>query len=112
MGTNLGDLLAKAGMKASEPAPVEEQSSDPPVEVIAFAPKVVVRRTKKGRGGKTVTLVQGVETGLDSLVAVLKKQLGAGARVEEGELVIQGDHVERVSRWLESQPGISKVVRG
>lgn len=114
MGTNLGDLLAKAGLEATKEAasapeapPAEQAPSDP-----VFGPKLVVRKTRKGRGGRTVTVIQGVESGHEALMAVLKKQLGVGARQEEDEVVLQGDQVERVSRWLESQPEVKKVVRG
>jgi len=113
VGTNLGDLLAQAGLKGSGEATdaVEASAPAPPgPERPTFAGKVVVRRTRKGRGGRTVTLVQGVTAGHDAVARQLKKQLGAGARVEDGEVVVQGDQVERVARWLESQ-GAAEVVR-
>jgi len=116
MGTNLGDLLAAAGLEASDggDGQGDDESSgrsdgaEPAAP--AYADKVVVRRTRKGRGGRTVTLVQGVTAGHEALSQTLKKQLGAGARVEGDEVVVQGDQVERLARWLESQ-GIRKVVR-
>jgi translation initiation factor 1 len=111
MGTNLGDLLSAAGLKASEGAEQPEapaEAAEP--EGPSYAPKVVVRRTKKGRGGRTVTLVQGVTAGHELVAGTLKKELGTGARVEGDEVVVQGDQVERVARWLQSQ-GVKKVVR-
>ena len=111
MGTNLGDLLAKAGLKGSGKPEPEPEEVAPASEAVSYAPKVVVRMMRKGRGGKTVTLVQGVSSGRDEVLQQLKQELGVGARVEEEDLVLQGDQVERVARWLESR-GVGKVVRG
>ena len=107
----LREKLLKAGLAASPPSEAPAPSSAPEPDVPTFGPKVVVRKTKKGRGGKTVTLIQGVTGGHDALVAALKRQLGTGGRVDGDEIAIHGDQVERVARWIESQ-GARKVVRG
>jgi translation initiation factor 1 len=70
-----------------------------------------VRATRKGRGGKTVTEVQGVTDARDQVAKKLKKTLGVGARVEEELIVVQGDQRDRLVKWLEAQ-GVRKVVRG
>lgn len=78
---------------------------------------VVVRRERKGRGGKTVTVVSWRrssdpdEAALRGLARDLAKGLGAGVRVEDGELVVQGDMVERVAIRLEEDLD-ARVVRG
>ena len=106
--SSFADLLKAKGFQASP----EPEAVEAPVvaEELSFAPKVVVRYTKKGRGGKAVTLIQGIVSGSDALLAKLKKELGVGARRDDEELVVQGNQVERVARWLESQ-GAKKVVR-
>ena len=62
-----------------------------------------VTREKKGRGGKTVTVVRGLPLAADAL-ALLGKRLraacGAGGTAKEGVLEVQGDHAERVVAWL------------
>ena len=60
---------------------------------------VRVSRETKGRGGKAVTVVRGLN--LDALsLAALGKQLrnacGAGGTVKDGALEVQGDHCDRV----------------
>ncbi len=54
---------------------------------------------RKGRAGKTVTLVRGVPLAADAL-ATLGKQLrsacGSGGTVKDGDIEIQGDHVDTV----------------
>lgn len=67
----------------------------------AAAPKgdgvVRVSLQTKGRGGKSVTLVEGLALSADDL-AVLGKQLrsacGAGGTVKDGVVEVQGDHVD------------------
>lgn len=64
---------------------------------------VRVMRDRKGRGGKTATVVTGLpggETDLDALLKRLKQQIGAGGAREGRTLVIQGDHRERLAKIL------------
>ncbi|TVQ94279.1 MAG: translation initiation factor [Deltaproteobacteria bacterium] len=113
MTDSLRDKLLKAGLAPTPAAdpPVTPSEPSPSPDAPSFGPKVVVRKTKKGRGGKAVTLIQGVTAGHAELVDSLKRQLGTGGRLEGDEVVIHGDQVERVARWLESQ-GVARVVRG
>lgn len=57
---------------------------------------VRVRREVKGRGGKTVSTVNGVQLPHDKLKELatqLKKRCGTGGTVKDGVIEIQGDHV-------------------
>lgn len=54
---------------------------------------------RKGRGGKTVTLVRGVPLAADALAALgkqLRTACGSGGTVKDGDIEIQGDHVENL----------------
>jgi translation initiation factor 1 len=65
--------------------------------------RVRVSKTSAGRGGKTVTLVTGVEGGeavLAPLAKRLKARCGAGGTVKEGTIEIQGDHVDAALAML------------
>lgn len=74
--------------------------------------KLVLQREKKGRGGKTVTRVRGLPaTELERWAKDMKRALGCGASVEDGEVVLLGDLVTRAADWLEAR-GASRVVRG
>lgn len=56
-----------------------------------------VRRESKGRGGKTVTTIQGLCLTLDELkklTADFKKRCGCGGSLKDGVIEIQGDQVE------------------
>ena len=72
-----------------------------------------MRLERKGHGGKTVTLVEGLASAArDAVADRLKRALGTGVRVDdEGALVVQGDHVARVVDWL-TKEGAPRVVRG
>lgn len=76
--------------------------------------RLVVRRERTGRGGKGVTIVEGEPLqgrDLPALAKELARALGAGARVESGAIVVQGEQVERVVAWLASR-GFGPVVVG
>ena len=65
--------------------------------------KLYVSRDKKQRGGKQVTLVQGHEGTADvmqDLLSKLKSLCSAGGALKDGELIIQGDHVQKVISYL------------
>ncbi|PIE18402.1 MAG: translation initiation factor [Proteobacteria bacterium] len=84
----------------------------PPSAAAAKVPaRAVVRREKKGRRGKTVTLVQ--QLGLDQArmkrwLRDLKKALGCGGKVEGDQLMLQGDRRAAVADWLRAR-GVRKV---
>ena len=114
-GANVGSSLENAA-----PVPVHEPEREKRAKSGGTQPKsvvhaaIVVRREKKGRGGKAVTLAEGAALAgrdLEALARDLAKALGAGARVEAGALVVQGEQVDRLVAWLE-QRGFSGIVRG
>lgn len=67
---------------------------------------VRVSRQNKGRGGKTVTLVNGLALNAEALAALgkrLRAACGAGGTLKDGVLEVQGDHVERVMALLQGE---------
>ena len=94
----------------TEPSAKPLTGSDSPST--RFPNQIVIRREKKGRGGKTITRVSGVPaTELASLAGEMKKALGCGATVENEDLVLLGSLVDRAARWL-SDSGATKIVKG
>jgi len=58
---------------------------------------------RKQRGGKQVTLVKGFagsEEDLSELARMLKSRCGVGGSAKDGEIIIQGDHRDRVVELL------------
>lgn len=65
-----------------------------------------VRREVKGRGGKTVTAIDGVglaEDALRELAGELKRRCGTGGSVKDGVIEIQGDHRDVLVAELEAR---------
>lgn len=62
-----------------------------------------VQATRKGRGGKTVTVISGFQTNEDTLtklVKQLKTQCGTGGTLKDNEIEIQGDHKQKIVEIL------------
>ena len=58
---------------------------------------------RKQRGGTTVTLVKGFvgsDADLAELARLLKTRCGVGGAAKDGEIIIQGDHRDRVVEIL------------
>src|SRR3954447_17071186 len=71
-----------------------------------------LRMEKKGRGGKMVTVVDGLPNNaafLKDLSQELKRACGTGGAVADGTIELQGDLRDRVRDWL---AGKGFVVKG
>src|SRR5712671_104134 len=76
--------------------------------------RAVVRIERKGRRGKEVTVVEQLDlpaAALRDWLKALKAALGCGGAVEDGALVLQGDHRDRVRALLEDR-GVRRVSVG
>jgi translation initiation factor 1 len=110
--------LGPLASKQPQPAPPAAQpAKNPAAAVSALQGNTPVRvgRERKGRGGKTVSLITGVmsrEPGQQALLKLLKSKLGTGGALEEGVIVIQGDHRERIVEILNELGYKAKVAGG
>lgn len=83
-----------------------EYSSDEKPQAQTLPPReqdLRVWRDSRHRAGKVVTVVRGFVGTDDDLAALgrlLKKGCGVGGAVKEGEIIIQGDHRDRVTELL------------
>lgn len=89
-------------------APVKEKAA--PVA----PPRAVLRLEKKGRRGKEVTVVGQLALSpaqKQEWLSQLKAALGCGGALEGEELVLQGDHRDRLEAWL-LKKGVAKISKG
>lgn len=87
------------GAGASSDAAMERPAQDLPPN----QQQIRVQSSRKGRGGKTVTVISGFQTKPDTLAVLLKTlkaQCGAGGTVKDMEIEIQGDHREKIVQVL------------
>ena len=67
---------------------------------------VRVQRESKGRGGKIVSLITGLDLSADALKTLageLKRLCGAGGAIKDGVIEIQGDHRDILLEALKKQ---------
>lgn len=103
------DFVARKPMEPVRGTAVRR--SQPPAEQT-----ISIRREKKGRGGKQVTVLydfQLTATDLETLGKQLKKACGSGGTVkEEGVVEIQGDHRDKIAALLQKQGYQTKFTGG
>ena len=118
---SLGELLSEisdlappppAGKPPSEASPPPE-SRPLPKKKAPLMERVILRRSRKGRGGHVVTLVEtrGFGGSKADLAKKMARALGCGSRLEDDLIVLQGDQVDRAETWLKGQ-GVTRIARG
>ena len=96
--TGAGRICAGCGWPARDCTCSKTADQPVPARLVAK-----LRMEKKGRGGKTVTVVDGLPRNgvfLKDLCQELKRACGTGGAVAEGAIELQGDLRERVREVL------------
>ncbi|MCM1982810.1 translation initiation factor [Lyngbya confervoides] len=74
-----------------------------------------IEASRKGRGGKTVTVISGFQQAAavtQALAKQLKNHCGSGGTVKDGGIEIQGDHRAKVKAFLDNLGYRSKFSGG
>jgi len=74
-----------------------------------------IRREKKGRGGKTVTVIMELQltpADMKDLSKQLKQACGVGGAIKEGNIEIQGDNRDKIAEKLQQLGYKVKFVGG
>jgi translation initiation factor 1 len=83
-----------------------EESGEDTDTLAAAQQKLRIRLDTKQRAGKAVTLIEGFvgkEDDLQDLGKKLKAFCGTGGSAKDGEIIVQGDHRDKVLQWLQKQ---------
>jgi len=102
-------MQKKSGKKKRRATPAAASIKNPNKQGVR------IRRESKGRGGKTVSVVDGLpldDAALKKLLQQLKSSLGSGGAVKNGMLEIQGDHREKLIILLEKHGYKAKLAGG
>ena len=101
MTKKLNSLEALANIQfenlAPDPDPLPDSKSD------FSAQELEAHFSTKGRAGKTVTLIKGFEGSEEELKALakqLKKAVGVGGSIKNGEIIIQGNYRDQLMALL------------
>jgi translation initiation factor 1 len=96
--TGKGRLCPKCGWPADDC-----RCSKAAEETVPLKPRCVLRLEKKGRGGKSVTVVADLprnDAFLAALATELKRACGTGGTAADGAVEIQGDQREKLRPLL------------
>lgn len=85
-----------------------EETDTPAPEVVKNSLKqtspLYIVVDKKGRNGKTATIIEGFsipQNEVEEIATKLKQKLGVGGSVRQGEILVQGNHSDKVKKILQ-----------
>jgi translation initiation factor 1 len=113
------DASAQAGNRVVYSEFGQHNNSDalerPVLELPPNQQNLRVQASRKGRKGKTVTVITGFQAKPETLATLLKQlktQCGTGGTIKEGEIEIQGDHAQKLVELLTKLGYKAKVSGG
>tara|TARA_B100000767_G_scaffold275585_1_gene313494 strand:- start:4464 stop:4805 length:342 start_codon:yes stop_codon:yes gene_type:complete len=113
MSKKLNSLADLANLKFDDLAPDPKPQEN---KEIPFAKQQLEAQfSNKGRAGKTVTVIRGFdgdEPDLKLLGKTLKKAIGVGGSIKNGEIIIQGNYRDQLMKILSDMGHSVKRVGG
>ncbi|MEO6639304.1 MAG: translation initiation factor [Ginsengibacter sp.] len=88
---------------STDPSLVNADEADETVTLATRQQMLTIKHDAKHRAGKLVTLINGfsgTNADLEKLGKQLKSVCGTGGSVKNNEILIQGDHKDKILQWL------------
>jgi len=102
--TELGLQGNQSLQRGAKKAKRQAKKGPPVAQPVPNDGVVRVRPEKSGRGGKTVTVIVGLPASdLKPVGKRLKQACGSGGATKNGQVEIQGDHVQACISFLEGE---------
>ena len=100
-------LMPKGGWREFSSADSLQRAKGAPGEPTPKSQQMVrVQPTRGGKGGKTVTVIRGLEldgSGFKALLKTLKTRIGSGGTAKDGVIELQGDQVDLALELLRQE---------
>lgn len=113
---NQDDWKSKLGnMVFSTNEDYEWDASEEEDTLVPSEQQLIAKIEKKGRGGKTVSIVEGFvgnQDDLKNLAKELKNKCGTGGSVKDGQIIIQGNVRDKIMEYLKQKGYQVKRVGG
>lgn len=106
LGALMGSLPQDTETEAEE---TNDVSTDKPIETS----RLDIIFEKKGRGGKTATIISGFTIDDETIAALaseMKQKLGTGGSARGGEILIQGDRRNDVLKFLTAKGIKARII--
>lgn len=90
---------------STNPNAMRSEEPEVPETLAPDRQKLRVGIERKGRGGKTATVIRGFvgsDDDLSDLAKILKTRCGTGGAAKDGEIVIQGEIKEKIVSLLQT----------
>lgn len=90
---------------STNPNAMRSEEPEVPETLAPDRQKLRVGIERKGRGGKTATVIRGFvgsDDDLSDLAKILKTRCGTGGTAKDGEIVIQGEIKEKIVSLLQT----------
>ena len=114
MKKKLNSLSDLSTLKIDNLSPDKEDIIDP-IEEEFEKLHFELHFSKKGRSGKIVTLVKGIDLDKDTLEYIskkLKRKLSVGGSIKDGEIIIQGNNRDKIEEILLKMGHSTKKIGG
>ena len=79
------------------------EAEETPVDVPDPAKQMLRIWLERGKGGKEATVIKGFvgpDDAMEALAKTLKNKCAAGGNAKDGVIIIQGDHRDKILKWL------------